>query len=212
MLWNAEDVLCSPGKPQQWGGIYVKTHSIQGHVPQSGLRATTWMSEFPLLWALFYPHSRVILIPTLGGSHSQGQQGSVHHITLHVSETAAWRLTSDRRRISTHRHSTVFKFHDSFFFLTPAMPHARLARFKFSHPAQDPGPQQCKCPVVTTRPPENSLNSMILKLELIFCLFFFNSEPSSMRDLSSPTGIELVPPALGARSLNHWTAREFPGI
>ena len=141
------------------------------------------MSEFPLLWALFYPHSRVILIPTLGGSHS-GTTGvspshhpppitsaSTHHITRHVSETAAWRLTSDRRRISTHRHSTVFKFHD-FFFLTPAMPHAQLARFKFSLPAQNPGPQQCKGPAVTTRPPENSLNSMILKLELIFFFFF----------------------------------------
>ena len=156
------------------------------------------MSEFPLLWALFYPHSRVISIPTLGGSHSQGQQGSVHHITLHVSETAAWRLISDRRRISTHRHYTVFKFHDSFFFfLTPAMPHAQLARFKFSHPAQDQGPQQCKCPVVTTRPPENSLNSMILKLELIF-FFFFNSEPSSMRDLSSPTRDRTRAPCVGS--------------
>ena len=25
-------------------------------------------------------------------------------------------------------------------------------------------------------------------------------------------GIELVPPALGLRSFNHWTAREVPGV
>ncbi|XP_059773074.1 cyclin-dependent kinase-like 3 isoform X9 [Balaenoptera ricei] len=35
--------------------------------------------------------------------------------------------------------------------------------------------------------------------------------PCSMRDLSSPPGIEPMPLALGAQSLNHWTAREVPG-
>ena len=32
-----------------------------------------------------------------------------------------------------------------------------------------------------------------------------------MWDLSSPTGIEPVPPALEGRSHNHWTATEVPG-
>ena len=31
-----------------------------------------------------------------------------------------------------------------------------------------------------------------------------------MWHLSSPTGTEPVPPALEAKSLNHWTAREGP--
>ena len=34
--------------------------------------------------------------------------------------------------------------------------------------------------------------------------------PSSLWDLSSPTGIELTLPALEAQNLNHWTAREVP--
>ena len=43
------------------------------------------------------------------------------------------------------------------------------------------------------------------------CLFFFFlAAPRGMQDLSPPPGIEPVPPAVGARSLNHWTAREVP--
>ena len=40
----------------------------------------------------------------------------------------------------------------------------------------------------------------------------FLAEPCSLRDLSSPTGFEPGPPALGAQSLNHWTTREGPGL
>ena len=32
----------------------------------------------------------------------------------------------------------------------------------------------------------------------------------NLQDLSSQSGIEPVPPALGAWSLNHWTTREVP--
>ena len=41
--------------------------------------------------------------------------------------------------------------------------------------------------------------------------FSFLAKPCSMWDLNSPTkepGIETMPPALGAWSLKHWTARE----
>ena len=40
--------------------------------------------------------------------------------------------------------------------------------------------------------------------------FFFLAMPRSMHDPHWP-GIEPVPPAVEARSLNHWTAREVPG-
>ena len=41
--------------------------------------------------------------------------------------------------------------------------------------------------------------------------FFFLAESHSMQDLSFQTlGMEPVPPALEARSLNHWTTREVP--
>ena len=43
-------------------------------------------------------------------------------------------------------------------------------------------------------------------------VFFFLAAPHSLRDLSSPPGIEPAPPAVEARSLNHWTAREVPII
>ena len=39
-------------------------------------------------------------------------------------------------------------------------------------------------------------------------ILFFLAAPCSMRDLSSPTRIEPSPPAVEARSPNHWTARE----
>ena len=40
---------------------------------------------------------------------------------------------------------------------------------------------------------------------MYFILFF-----GGMQDLSSLTETEPVPSAMGARSLNHWTAREIP--
>ena len=47
-----------------------------------------------------------------------------------------------------------------------------------------------------------------------FFTFFFFFWPChvacGMQDLSSPTGIETVPPPLGAPSLNHWATREGP--
>ena len=48
---------------------------------------------------------------------------------------------------------------------------------------------------------------------LIFSLslFFFLAVPRGMQDLPQP-GIEPVPPALGAQSLNYWTVREVPLI
>ena len=44
--------------------------------------------------------------------------------------------------------------------------------------------------------------------------FFFCLWPCHMacRVLVSPTGIEAVPPAVEAQSLNHWTTREVPAI
>ena len=44
---------------------------------------------------------------------------------------------------------------------------------------------------------------------LIYFLFIYLAAPDhSMWDLVSPLGIELGPPALGARSPNHWATRE----
>ena len=43
-----------------------------------------------------------------------------------------------------------------------------------------------------------------------FCFLNFLATPRDMWHLSSPTGTEPVSPALEARSLNHWTAREGP--
>ena len=47
-----------------------------------------------------------------------------------------------------------------------------------------------------------------------FFTFFFFFWPChaacGMQDISSPTGIETVPPPLGAPSLNHWATREGP--
>ena len=43
-----------------------------------------------------------------------------------------------------------------------------------------------------------------------YFFFFFLAMPCGMRDLSSPTGIEPVTPAVEARSPNHWTARGVP--
>ena len=40
--------------------------------------------------------------------------------------------------------------------------------------------------------------------------FIFLAAPHSMWDLSSLTGIEPKPPAVGAWSLNHWNSREVP--
>lgn len=46
---------------------------------------------------------------------------------------------------------------------------------------------------------------------LLSGFFFFWLQCVACRDLSSPEpGVELVPPAVEARSPNHWTAREFP--
>ena len=39
---------------------------------------------------------------------------------------------------------------------------------------------------------------------------FFLAAPHGMWDLSFPTRIKPVPPAVGAWSLNHWTTRELP--
>ena len=43
-----------------------------------------------------------------------------------------------------------------------------------------------------------------------FYYYYFLVTPCGMQDFSSPTRDEPVPPALGAQSLNHWTAREVP--
>ena len=45
-----------------------------------------------------------------------------------------------------------------------------------------------------------------------YCLFFFWSCLTACRMLVSRSGIELVPLAVEVRSLNHWTAREVPGV
>ena len=46
------------------------------------------------------------------------------------------------------------------------------------------------------------------------CKFFFflMAAPRGLRDLSSLRGIKPAPPALEAWSLNHWTAKEVPGL
>ena len=43
-------------------------------------------------------------------------------------------------------------------------------------------------------------------------LLFFLAALQGMQDLSSLTRDPTVPPAVGARSLNHWTAREVPQL
>ena len=45
-----------------------------------------------------------------------------------------------------------------------------------------------------------------------YYLFFFWSCLTACRMLVSRSGIELVPLAVEVQSLNHWTAREVPGV
>ena len=50
---------------------------------------------------------------------------------------------------------------------------------------------------------------------IIPILFIFLAMPRGLQDLSSPTGgggVEPMPPAMQARSPNHWTAREVPKV
>ena len=53
--------------------------------------------------------------------------------------------------------------------------------------------------------------SRIFELCLFLNLFIFLATTRSIWDLPPP-GIKPVPPALGARSLNHWTTREVPEL
>ena len=50
------------------------------------------------------------------------------------------------------------------------------------------------------------------KREFIFILKNFWPHPEACGILVARPGIELVPPALEAQSLNHWTARDVPVI
>ena len=49
----------------------------------------------------------------------------------------------------------------------------------------------------------HTLHPIYLVLSLFGCML-------NLQDLSSQSGIEPVPPALGAWSLNHWTTSEVP--
>ena len=60
----------------------------------------------------------------------------------------------------------------------------------------------------------NTVNSAthIIQLSLIVPLTFLLATPHGMRDLSSPTRDRTRTPSTGRQSLNHWTAREVPGL
>ena len=46
----------------------------------------------------------------------------------------------------------------------------------------------------------------------IYLFIYFWPHSAAYRILVTQPGIEPVPPALGAQSLNHWTTREVPGF
>ena len=56
----------------------------------------------------------------------------------------------------------------------------------------------------------NTLPSRVGATAACVGLFFFFAMSYSMWDLNSPPRDRILPPALGAQSLNHWTTGEVP--
>ena len=73
------------------------------------------------------------------------------------------------------------------------------------YPGTKPASPALQVDSLRTEPPGKPLLAYYIIIIIIFGCAMMACEI-----LVSPLGIELVPPALGARNSNHWTTREVP--